>query len=243
MRARGHDHLPTFGVGKETARAEWQAILRQMLGLDLIRPDPERHGGLRITPAAHPVLRGERPVTMRRDLIRAARPTTVIRTQVDDEDAPLLSALKAKRRALAEAQRVPAYVIFPDRTLIEMAQTRPATLDEMARIGGVGAKKLESYGAAFLEVVTGAAPALHPARRALAGKGAGALYDRLAVAMRRLERGADGTGKYLSCTAATLGQIARTRPASRAALGRIAGMGEQKLDRFADAFLAEIAEG
>mgnify|MGYP000750722508 CR=1 FL=1 len=57
---------------------------------------------------------------------------------VSDEDAPLLSALKAKRRALAEAAKVPAYVIFPDRTLIEMAEKRPHTLDEMARIGGVG---------------------------------------------------------------------------------------------------------
>ena len=99
--------------------------------------------------------------------------------------APL--ALAATKRALnaaalAEAQRVPAYVIFPDRTLIEMAERRPATLDEMARVGGVGAKKLESYGAAFLEVIAGEAPEpMHPARRALAGRGAGALYDRLGV--------------------------------------------------------------
>ena len=88
---------------------------------------------------------------------------------VAEEDAPLLSALKAKRRALAETQRVPAYVIFPDRTLIEMAETRPMTLDDMARIGGVGAKKLERYGDTFLEVITGEVEAVHPARRKLAG--------------------------------------------------------------------------
>jgi hypothetical protein len=89
---------------------------------------------------------------------------------VSEDAAPLLSALKAKRRALAEAQGVPAYVIFTDRTLIEMAETRPHTLDEFARIGGVGAAKLERYGAAFLAVISGeaAAPA-HPARRKLAG--------------------------------------------------------------------------
>jgi ATP-dependent DNA helicase RecQ len=80
------------------------------------------------------------------------------RALVSDEDAPLLSALKAKRRALAEAARVPAYVVFTDRTLIEMAEKRPQTLDDMARIGGVGATKLERYGAAFLEVIAGAAP-------------------------------------------------------------------------------------
>ncbi|MCB1400188.1 MAG: HRDC domain-containing protein, partial [Rhodobacteraceae bacterium] len=75
---------------------------------------------------------------------------------------PLLSALKAKRRALAEAAGVPAYVVFPDRTLIEMAQARPDTLDAMARINGVGAKKLESYGAAFLAVIAGAPAPMHP---------------------------------------------------------------------------------
>src|SRR5699024_3475728 len=78
---RGHDQLPTFGVGKGTPKAEWQAVLRQMLGRDLIRPDPERHGGLRITEAAHPVLRGEESVTLRRDLIRKARPSTVVKAQ------------------------------------------------------------------------------------------------------------------------------------------------------------------
>ena len=166
-----------------------------MLGLDLIRPDPERHGGLAITLAAHPVLRGEIRVTLRHDPAARARSSTVIRTQVDDEDAPLLSALKARRRALAEAARVPAYVIFADRTLIEMAQSRPQTLDEMARISGVGAKKLESYGAAFLGVIAGEVAPMHPARRALAGRASGDLFDRLSEAQGRLSRGEDGTGK------------------------------------------------
>lgn len=235
---RGHDKLPTFGVGKATSKAEWQAILRQMLGHDLIRPDPERHGGLRITAAAHPVLRGETPVTLRRDLIRRARPATVVRTQVDEEDAPLLSALKAKRRALAEAQRVPAYVIFPDRTLIEMAQVRPSTLDEMARIGGVGAKKLESYGAAFLSVIAGEVPEMHPARRALAGRASAALYDRLAETAQRLARGEDGTEKPLSLTASQLRRIAEDRPRD---LSRY--LDPARLDRFGAAFAQEITEG
>ncbi len=82
-----------------------------------------------------------------------------------------MSALKAKRTALAKAANVPAYVVFPDRTLIEMAEKRPATLDQMARITGVGAKKLESYGAAFLEVITGAS-ASHPAPATHAPRGA-----------------------------------------------------------------------
>jgi ATP-dependent DNA helicase RecQ len=231
----GHEALLTYGVGKGTPKAQWQAIIRQMLGRDLIRPDPERHGALRITEAAHPVLRGEVPVLLRRDLVRRAKPATVVRTQVDDEDAPLLSALKAKRRALAEAQRVPAYVIFPDRTLIEMAQARPQTRDAMARVNGVGARKLESYGEAFLQVIAGEVPPMHPARRSLAGRESGDLYDRLAATARQLARGEDGTAKPLSLTPSALKRIAQDRPGD---LSRY--LDQARLERFGTAFRAEI---
>ena len=239
---RGHDVLPTFGVGRDLPKTEWQAIFRQMMGHDLIRPDPERHGAFRMTEAARPILRGEAAITLRRDTIRAAA-KPVVKALVSEEDAPLLSALKAKRRALAEAARLPAYVIFTDRTLIEMAERRPWTLDDMAHISGVGAKKLESYGAAFLEVIAGEAARIHPARLRLAGRAAGTLFDRLMAAQADLARGEDGTGKYLSCTHAMLRRIAETRPATLAELDRIGGMGSQKLDRFGVAFLDILADG
>ncbi|KAB2886837.1 MAG: DNA helicase RecQ [Albidovulum sp.] len=239
---RGHDVLPTFGVGRDLPKTEWQAIFRQMMGHDLIRPDPERHGAFRMTEAARPILRGEAAITLRRDTIRAAA-KPVVKALVSEEDAPLLSALKAKRRALAEAARLPAYVIFTDRTLIEMAERRPRTLDDMAHISGVGAKKLESYGAAFLEVIAGEAARIHPARLRLAGRAAGTLFDRLMAAQADLARGEDGTGKYLSCTHAMLRRIAETRPATLAELDRIGGMGSQKLDRFGVAFLDILADG
>ncbi|NBC96872.1 MAG: DNA helicase RecQ, partial [Deinococcus-Thermus bacterium] len=243
IRDRGHDALPTFGVGRDWKKPEWQAIFRQMMGRDLLRPDPERHGGLRMTEAARPILRGEETVTLRRDALARERPRTQVKALVSEEDAPLLSALKAKRRALAEAQGVPAYVVFPDRTLIEMAERRPGTLDAMAGISGIGATKLERYGAAFLAVITGAeAPEPHPARRRLAGSEAGPLFDRLQEIQLQLARGEDGTGKYLSCTHATLRHIAERRPETLAELARLPGMGEQKLDRFGAAFLAAIAE-
>jgi ATP-dependent DNA helicase RecQ len=243
VRDRGHDGLPTFGVGRDLPKAEWQAVFRQMMGHDLIRPDPERHGAFRMTEAARPILRGEARVTLRRDTIRGAALKPVVKTLVAEEDAPLLSALKAKRRALAEAARVPAYVIFPDRTLIDMAERRPRTLDEMAQVSGVGAKKLESYGPAFLAVIAGEAARIHPARVKLAGRAAGALFDRLMATQAELARGEDGTGKHLSCTHATLRRIAEARPATIADLERIAGLGSQKLDRFGSAFLAVLAEG
>ncbi len=243
VRERGHDQLPTFAVGRDLSKPAWGAVFRQMMGRDLVRPDPDRHGALRMTDAARPVLRGEASVTLRRDTVVAAgEREPVVRAQVADEDLGLLALLKAKRRALAEAQNVPAYVVFPDKTLIEMAERKPANLDQMAGITGVGAKKLESYGAAFLEVINGASEGLHPARMKLVGRPEGALFDRLAEVQLELSRGEDGTGKYLSCTHSTLRAIAERRPSTLGELQAIQGMGELKVERFGAAFLAVLRE-
>lgn len=236
VRARGHDSLPTFGVGREIDRRGWQGVFRQMMGHDLVRPDPERHGALVMTEVARPILRAETPIRLRREVAERT-PRPAVKALVSDEDAPLLSALKAKRRALAEAAGVPAYIVFNDRTLIEMAETRPADLDAMARIGGVGATKLERYGAAFLEVINGAAEEVHPIRRKLAGRAAGEVYDRLIEVQRDLARGDCGTLRPLSCTHSTLRQIAERQPATLEALERLPGMGPQKAERFGPAFL------
>ncbi len=241
IRQRGHDRLPTFAVGRDLSKPAWGAVFRQMMGRDLVRPDAERHGALRMTEAARPILRGEESITLRQDTVQTATSRPAVAAQISDEDAPLLSALKAKRRELAETARVPAYVVFPDRTLIEMAEVRPATLDQMARIGGIGAKKLESYGRIFLAVVTGAeAGPLHPQRMRLAGRDAGALFDRLAEIQLELQRGPDGTGKPLSLSQSTLRHIAEARPATLTDIDRIAGMGAQKTERFGAAFLEAI---
>lgn len=237
VRQRGHQSLPTYGVGGEYSRNEWQAVFRQMMGHDLVRPDAERHGALRMTDAALPILRGEASINLRRDTIKAAganrRPA--VKAMVSDEDAPLLSALKAKRRALAEAARVPAYIIFTDRTLIEMAEARPQNLDAMARIGGVGAKKLENYGAAFLEVINGEAQPMHKARRKLAGREAGNVYDQLLQVQADLARGEQGTEKPLSCSAAMLAKVAQLRSADSSAIERL--LGDKRAERFGPAFL------
>ncbi len=243
VRERGHDQLPTYAVGRDLSKAAWGAVFRQMMGQDLVRPDPDRHGALRMTEAARPILRGEAQITLRRDTVASAGEREAVKAQVADEDVGLLSLLKARRRALAEAQNVPAYVVFPDRTLIEMAERKPASLDQMAGITGVGAKKLESYGAAFLEVITGASETLHPARMRLVGKPEGAVFDRLAEVQLALSRGEDGTGKYLSCTHSTLRQIAERRPSTLAELQDIQGMGELTVERFGEAFLSVLREG
>ncbi|MES0862181.1 DNA helicase RecQ [Ruegeria sp. SCPT10] len=234
-RARRHDTLSTWGIGKEWSRPQWQAIFRQMMGHDLVRPDPERHGALRMTEAAKPILKGEAQIDLRKDTIRKATRRPAVKAMVSEEDAPLLSALKAKRRALAESARVPAYVIFPDRTLIEMAEKRPMTLDDMARIGGVGAKKLERYGDTFLEVIAGEAAAVHPARRKLAGQDQGEIYDRLLEIQSQLSRGPDGIDKPLTCSASQLAKVAQLRPDDPRGIEQV--LGDRRHERFGAAFL------
>ncbi len=238
VRARGHDALPTFGVGTEFSKGEWRGLFRQMAARGLVWADPERFGAWRCGPEARAVLKGEAAVELRAD----AAPAPCSQRQapqalVAEEDEALLSALKAKRRELAEAQKVPAYVVFPDRTLIEMATRKPETLDALAECPGVGAKKLERYGAIFLEVLTGAAPeAAHPARGRLEAD-AKPLFDALDAAMRALARGEDGTGKPMSLPRAALARIAERRPRSEAELAAVPGVGTQRAERFGAAFL------
>ena len=240
VRQRGHDGLPTFGVGTEYTRPQWQAVFRQMMGHDLVRPDAERHGALRMTDAALPILRNRDKIALRRDTIKAATRRPAVKSMVSEEDAPLLSALKAKRRGLSEAAKVPAYVIFPDRTLIEMAERRPANLDEMAHISGIGAKKLQNFGKAFLAVINGEAEAMHPTRRKLAGHKSGNVYDRLLEVQADLARGRDGTEKPMSCSASQLARVAQMQPDDDAALERL--LGDRKAQRFGPAFLDVLRE-
>jgi len=235
IRERGHDNLPTYGVGREYSKPQWQAVFRQMMGHDLIRPDPTRHGALRMTDAALPILRDEAKISLRRDTIKSATRRPAVKAMVSDEDAPLLSALKAKRRGLAEAAKVPAYIIFNDKTLIEMAEKRPANLDAMAGISGIGAKKLDSYGDAFLEVINGEAAQMHPTRRKLAGRDAGSIYDRLLEVQAELTRGEGGIDKPLTCSASMLAKIAQMRSGDADTMNRL--LGERRAERFTAAFL------
>ena len=230
-----HQNLTTFGVGKELSRVEWKAVLRQMMGHDLIRPDVERYGALRMTKKALPILRGEQSITLRLDTFNSAKRNHTIKALVSDDDAPVLSALKAKRRALAENAGVPAYIIFTDKTLVEMAQRRPLNLDEMSQINGVGTKKLEKFGTIFLAVINGEVDHMHPRRQKLAGAKEGELYDLLLAVQSDLTRGSLGVDKPLSCSTSLLSKIAKLKPRSLDEMAKI--IGPKKTDRFGAAFL------
>lgn len=116
-----------------------------------------------------------------------------------------------------------------------MAENRPATLDGMARIGGVGAKKLERYGDIFLEVIAGAVEAVHPARRKLAGRDQGEIYDRLLEVQSQLSRGPDGIDKPLTCSASQLAKVAQLRSDDPRGLQQV--LGDRRHERFGAAFL------
>jgi ATP-dependent DNA helicase RecQ len=247
----GHENLSVFGIGKEHSAAEWKAILRQLHALGMVRVTEKL--GWALTDIARPVLRGEAKLELRRDTIRAAASagTSVgprgargaAPAMLSEEDEPLFNALRGLRRRLAERQGVPAYVIFVDRTLIEMAQKRPATLDDLAQCSGVGATKLTKYGAEFLaEINGGPSPTEPKSRIRAASRGDGPLYDALREAQITLARGADGTGKPLSCTNATLAKIAETRPVDLIAIANVKGMSAAKAERFGDTFLRLIED-
>ena len=240
VRNHGHQSLPTFGVGKELSRVKWQAVFRQMMGHDLVRPDPNRHGALKIMESALAILGDKKSITLRMDTIKSAKPSPKINMLVSEEDAPLLSGLKAKRRELAETAGVPAYIIFNDKTLVEMAQKRPINLDAMAQINGVGAKKLENFGNTFLEVINGEAERLHPSRRKLAGNKEGVLFDLLLEAQNKLTRGEKGLDKPLSCSTSLLVKVAQRRPSSIKEISHI--LGERRAERFGTAFLEIVSQ-
>jgi ATP-dependent DNA helicase RecQ len=157
----GHDQLSTFGVGAELDARQWKGVFRQLIALGLLAADGA-HGGLRLTPASREVLKGEREVRLRREADpkpRGGRKRGAIAeanerlADLQPADLPLFEALRALRAELAREQNLPAYVIFHDATLRAMAAQRPRNLDELARVNGVGASKLERYGERVLAVL------------------------------------------------------------------------------------------
>jgi ATP-dependent DNA helicase RecQ len=158
-----HQQLSTFGIGRELAQAQWSSVYRQLVAAGLLAVDMEAYGGLKLTEAARPVLKGQQAVWLRRDTKPARRRATKTGREARRQpfagagEDPLWQALKAKRLELAREQGVPPYVIFHDSTLLEILRLRPSSLDEMAQVSGVGQAKLEKYGDDFLRVVNEAA--------------------------------------------------------------------------------------
>ena len=159
-RTRQHDHesLSVFGVGQDISEQTWRGVLRQMLAQGLLMVDGDGYGTFALTEASRDVLKGERKVMLRRDLEKKAPRGAGARARTPAADLPpealsLFETLRAWRGEVAKSHGVPAYVIFHDATLREIAMARPASLDELGHISGVGARKLEAYGEDILSQV------------------------------------------------------------------------------------------
>jgi ATP-dependent DNA helicase RecQ len=157
IRRFGHDRVSTFGIGKDLSEKQWRSVFRQLVAAGLLSVDMQGYGGLRLTETSRPVLRGEQPVRLRKDPTPAKRGeqrSRVTRIDFDDPAANALwQALRGLRTSLAEQQGVPPYVIFADASLREMVHYRPRDPEQLGRISGVGATKLERYGDHFLQVL------------------------------------------------------------------------------------------
>ena len=158
----GHDRLSTFGIGEDLDANTWRSVFRQLVAAGFIDVDVQGYGGLRLTEAARPILRGEAQIQLRRDL-RPSRKRTSTRSEsrsgssrdieLSHEAKPRFDALRELRTQLAREQNVPAYMIFSNATLRDIAEADPSELDELSTISGVGAAKLERYGEAVLEAL------------------------------------------------------------------------------------------
>jgi ATP-dependent DNA helicase RecQ len=152
----GHDKLSTFGIGNEYGRKEWQSVMRQLVAANLMAVDNADFGAVKITARGHAFLKNRETLQLRiftkgaKSSSRERKTTLVFDGEAD---SGLYEKLKALRLELAREQNVPAYVIFHDRVLHEISARKPKSLFELSQISGIGARKLEAYGNAVLEVV------------------------------------------------------------------------------------------
>jgi ATP-dependent DNA helicase RecQ len=158
----GHTSLSTFGIGGDLSDGEWRGVVRQLLARGLLGVDGEGYGTLQLTADSAEVLSGAREVRFRREAPKAARTRTrsagkgqaKAAIDLDDTAATVFERLRAWRAATAKEAGVPAYVVFHDATLRDIAVLRPTTTDELGTVSGVGAAKLEKFGDGVLEAVT-----------------------------------------------------------------------------------------
>jgi ATP-dependent DNA helicase RecQ len=153
-----HDKLTVFGVGHDRSEQEWRAILRQAIALGLVTVDHEQFSSLKLTEAARPVLKGEKKVQLRQyqkpvKQKRQAAPRGYAELELSGAEQAIFDKLRWWRVETARAHGVPAYVVFQDATLREIAKVKPGSLDELRGVSGVGEKKLASYGDEIVSLI------------------------------------------------------------------------------------------
>ncbi|MGS0744198.1 RQC domain-containing protein, partial [Glaciimonas sp. GG7] len=155
-----HNDLSTFGIGSDRSEQEWRAILRQSIALGLVSVDSEAYNALKLTDAAKPVLRGalqvqlreyQKPVKQKR--ASTSKPKGYVESDLSSAEQAIFDKLRWWRVETARKHNVPAYVIFHDATMREIAKAQPGSLDDLRGVSGVGEKKLETYGAEIVALI------------------------------------------------------------------------------------------
>ncbi len=160
----GHQNLSTYGIGKEHTQKEWQSFIRQIVARNFLYVDMDAHGGLKITDQGLAFLKSKENIQLRlepkitRSSSRAINKTAPAISLDKEEDQELFADLKALRLSIAKENNIPPYVVFHDKTLIDMAKNRPSTLEKMSLVPGVGQSKLKKYGQIFLSVIDKPSP-------------------------------------------------------------------------------------
>ena len=156
-----HDRLTTFGIGKELPEKTWRAVFRQIVALGLLSVDSEGHGALHLTEASRAVLKSQQTVQLRLQTQAGQafeKRQSSDSKSLDATERYLWEQLRAWRAKMAKEHGVPAYVIFHDATLRELARRCPKTQDELRLISGIGARKLDKYGDYLIEIIGGCEP-------------------------------------------------------------------------------------
>ena len=248
-----HERLPTFGVGADIGKPLWRSYLRQLVAADVLKIDIGGYGALQLGDRGRAVLQGAESVALHGEAARqpkkrrkaAVRPTGNI-------DPALFARLKQVRLEIANTEGVPAFVVFHDRSLLDMAAHQPQSLEQLAGCHGVGASKLERYGERFLAVLNDAReikPSLEAAREAeqgrpaakpvLAGKFDARLFRRLKALRHDIAR-AEDILPYAVFNKFTLQEMAGNQPKTLEAMAECYGVDAEKLERYGERFLAVL---
>ena len=155
IREQGHDKLPVYGLGKDQSHEHWVSVLRQLIHLGLVTQNIAMHSALQLTEAARPVLRGEVPLMLAvpRLITAKTKSSSPAKFHGGNYDRKLFAKLRKLRKAIADEENIPPYVVFNDATLIEMAEQMPVSASEMLSVNGVGHRKLERFGKPFLVMI------------------------------------------------------------------------------------------
>ncbi|WP_336778605.1 ATP-dependent DNA helicase RecQ [Pantoea sp. USHLN256] len=155
IRDNGHDKLPVYGLGREHSHEHWISVLRQLIHLGMVTQNIAMHSALQLTEAARPVLRAEVPLMLAvpRIVTVKTRGSSSPKVHSGNYDRQLFAKLRKLRKAIADEENIPPYVVFNDATLIEMAEQMPISASEMLSVNGVGHRKLERFGKPFLVMI------------------------------------------------------------------------------------------